>query len=205
MVLFIGSTVIFRKCLKSSCEQRVLLVGCNVSTKADFGFRDCHTVIMVLMSISLISNLMFSLSWLISFSAGPGAPIITTDNTVIINVNTGKPVIAPIGAKITTVVNATVIMRCPNQGSPQPVVTWNHDQRFIAPGGKYLMNESSLVIRGVRLKDAGRYKCTASNRFGRDVESLYLTVAGKDVVPLDSTLLSRYFLFHEVVEFSFFF
>ena len=150
------------------------------------------------MSISLISNLMFSLGWLISFSTGPGAPIITTDNTVIINVNTGKPVIAPIGAKITTVVNATVIMKCPNQGSPQPVVTWNHDQRFIAPGGKYLMNESSLVIRGVRLKDAGRYKCTASNRFGRDVESLYLTVTGKDVVPLDSTLLSRYFLFHEV-------
>ena len=157
------------------------------------------------MSISLISNLMFSLSWLISFSAGPGAPIITTDNTVIINVNTGKPVIAPIGAEITTVVNATVIMKCPNQGSPQPVVTWNHEQRFIAPGGKYLMNESSLVIRGVRLKDAGRYKCTASNRFGRDVESLYLTVTGKDVVPLDSTLLSRNFLFHEVVEFSFFF
>ena len=67
------------------------------------------------------------------------------------------------------------------------------------------MNESSLVIRGVRLKDAGGYKCTASNRFGRDVESLYLTVTGKDVVPLDSTLLSRNFLFHEVMDFHFFF
>ena len=100
------------------------------------------------------------------------------DRRVIVDVSSSKPIIAPIGSKITTVVNATVIMTCPNQGSPQPTVTWNHDQKFIIPGGKYSMNESSLVIRGVRLKHAGSYQCTASNKFGRDVESLSLTVIG---------------------------
>lgn len=40
------------------------------------------------------------------------------------------------------------------------------------------MSESSLVVRGVRLQDAGSYQCTASNLFGRDVESLSLTITG---------------------------
>ena len=111
------------------------------------------------------------------------------DRRVIVDVNSSKPVIAPIGAKITTVVNATVIMTCPNQGSPQPTVTWNHDQRFIIPGGKYSMNGSSLAIRGVRLKDAGSYQCTASNKFGRDVESLSLTVTG-NVTAVKRSLIS---------------
>ena len=112
------------------------------------------------------------------FYTGPGGPIISPERRFIVDVNSSKPVIAPIGANVTTVVNATVIMTCPSQGSPQPTVTWNHDQQFVVPGGRYSMNESSLVISGVRLEDAGKYQCTASNRFGRDVESLSLTVTG---------------------------
>lgn len=40
------------------------------------------------------------------------------------------------------------------------------------------MNETALMIRGVRLDDAGRYECTALNIFGRDAESLLLAVTG---------------------------
>lgn len=113
-----------------------------------------------------------------SFHTGPGGPVILPDRRVIVDVNGSKPVIAPVGANITTVVNATVIMTCPNKGSPKPTVTWSHHQRFIVPGRRYVMNESSLVIRGVRLQDEGSYQCTASNPFGRDVESLSLSITG---------------------------
>ena len=40
------------------------------------------------------------------------------------------------------------------------------------------MNETSLMIRDVRLDDAGRFECTALNVFGRDAESLLLAVTG---------------------------
>lgn len=40
------------------------------------------------------------------------------------------------------------------------------------------MNDTTLIIREVRLDDAGRYDCTASNSFGRDVQSLSLDVTG---------------------------
>ncbi|XP_068741513.1 hemicentin-1-like isoform X2 [Montipora capricornis] len=120
---------------------------------------------------------------------GPGGPEIFSDKRVIVDVNSSKPVMAPVGANITTVVNATVIMKCPNKGTPKPTVSWSHNQRFIFPRGRFFTNKSSLVIRGVRLSDAGSYQCTASNIFGRDIESLSLTVA---VPPLISNVRGKF-------------
>lgn len=40
------------------------------------------------------------------------------------------------------------------------------------------MNGTALMIREVRLDDAGRYECTALNIFGRETESLLLAVTG---------------------------
>ena len=56
------------------------------------------------------------------------------------------------------------------------------------------MNESSLVIRGVRLQHEGSYQCTASNPFGRDVESLSLTIAG-NVTGYGTKQDTRYILY----------
>ena len=109
---------------------------------------------------------------------------------MIVDFNSSKPVMAPVGANITTVANATVVMKCPNKGTPKPTVSWSYNQRFILPGGRFVMNGSSLVVRGVRLADAGSYQCRASNIYGRDVESLALTVAGTSSF-LDLMLLSE--------------
>lgn len=126
------------------------------------------------------------------FSTGPGRPIILSHRINIVDVDSSKPVVIPIGSNLTTVANATVVMMCPAKGSPQPTVTWKHEGRFIVPGGhqRYQMNETALMIRGVRLDDGGRYECTALNIFGRDAESLLLAVTGnmatlhKTVFPL---------------------
>lgn len=111
------------------------------------------------------------------FSTGPGRPVILSHKINIIDVDSSKPVVVPIGANVTTIVNATVVITCPTKGSPQPTVTWKHDGRFIVPG-RYQMNGTALMIREVRLDDAGRYECTALNIFGRETESLLLAVTG---------------------------
>ena len=109
---------------------------------------------------------------------GPGRPVITSHKINITDVDSSKPIVVPIGANVTTIVNATVVITCPTKGSPQPVVTWKHDGRFIVAGARYQVNDSALIITEVRLDDAGRYECTASNRFGRDVQSLSLDITG---------------------------
>ena len=109
---------------------------------------------------------------------GPGRPVISSQKINITDVDSSKPVVVPIGANVTTIVNATVIITCPNKGSPQPIVTWKHDRRFIVAGARYQVNDTALIIRDVRLNEAGRYECTASNRFGRDVQSLSLDITG---------------------------
>lgn len=116
--------------------------------------------------------------------------MILVDKRVIVDVNSSKPVMAPVGATITTVVNATVVMKCPNKGTPKPRVSWSYNQRFKLPGGRFVTNGSSLLVRGIRLSDAGSYQCTASNIYGRDVESLALTVAGNSSF-FDLMLLSE--------------
>ena len=116
--------------------------------------------------------------------------MILVDKRVIVDVNSSKPVIAPVGASITTVANATVVMKCPNKGTPKPTVSWSHNQRFILPGRRFVVNGSSLVVRGVRLADAGSYQCRAFNKYGRDVESLTLKVAGNSSF-FDLMLLSE--------------
>ena len=84
----------------------------------------------------------------------------------------------PIGASLTTVVNATVVISCPYQGTPRPDIMWRHNQRAIVPGLKYNMSRSSLIISTVQLEDGGSYACIASSKFGRDSKTLNLTVTG---------------------------
>lgn len=111
-------------------------------------------------------------------TTGPGRPVISSQEINITDVDSSKPVVVPIGASVTTIVNATVVITCPTKGSPQPVVTWKHDGRFIVAGARFQVNDTALIIREVRLNDAGRYECIASNRFGRDVQSLSLDITG---------------------------
>ena len=110
--------------------------------------------------------------------SGPGRPVISSRKINITDVDSSKPVVVPIGANVTTIVNATVIITCPTTGSPPPVVTWKHERTFIVAGARYQVNDTALIIREIRLDDAGRYECTASNRFGRDVQSLALDITG---------------------------
>ena len=105
-------------------------------------------------------------------------PVILSNKVNLVDVNNSKPVVIPIGANMTTVINATIIMKCVTEGSPTPTVSWNHNGRLITTGDRHQVNHTALMIENVQLGDAGRYDCIATNRFGRDDESLLLTITG---------------------------
>ena len=50
--------------------------------------------------------------------------------------------------------------------------------RLLGPRIEHSNRSSTLVISGIDRRDAGIYKCMASNRFGSDTQSVLLSVRG---------------------------
>lgn len=69
------------------------------------------------------------------------------------------------------------------RGYPEPQVTWHRNGQTITNGGRFLLDGGvrgtfSLVIRGVREEDKGKYTCEASNGSGARQVTVELTVEG---------------------------
>ena len=76
---------------------------------------------------------------------------------------------------------ATVELRCPAIGNPQPTITWRKNHRAIAIDGiKFKQkNTGALVISSLLPLDSGTYLCTAKNPTGQDFLILTLHVYSK--------------------------
>ena len=61
---------------------------------------------------------------------------------------------------------------CTESGDPEPNVTWTKN-------GTYFVNNNTLIINNVTLKDAGQYGCTAKNRAGKINATVWIEVLGK--------------------------
>ena len=61
---------------------------------------------------------------------------------------------------------------CTESGDPEPNVTWTKN-------GTYFVNNNTLTINNVTLKDAGQYGCTAENRAGKMITTVWIDVLGK--------------------------
>ena len=59
---------------------------------------------------------------------------------------------------------------CSSNGLPEPSYTIMHN------GSITVSNQSTSIIREVKSRDAGTYKCIATNRLGSDSDSKNLTV-----------------------------
>ena len=62
---------------------------------------------------------------------------------------------------------------CTESGDPEPNVTWTKN-------GSYFVNNNTLTINNVTLKDAGQYGCTAENRAGKINATLSIDVIGNE-------------------------
>ena len=61
---------------------------------------------------------------------------------------------------------------CTKSGDPEPNVTWTKN-------GTYFINNNTLTFNNVTLKDAGQYGCTAENRAGKIIATVWIDVLGR--------------------------
>ena len=61
---------------------------------------------------------------------------------------------------------------CTESGDPEPNVTWTKNEICF-------VNNNTLIIKSVTLKDAGRYGCTAENRARKINATVWIDVLGK--------------------------
>ena len=129
-------------------------------------------------------------NWSWSLVLGPRRPIILSVPSHVVDVDVSRPVEVSIGSRLTTAANATVVIACPAKGSPEPTISWSHNQRPVVPGGKYSISEHglSLTVRNVTRDDEGRVECRATNVAGNTSSSLKMQLAGKKCFSLNLSL-----------------
>ena len=83
-----------------------------------------------------------------------------------------RPSIVPL--KNMTVVNGeTVSLFCDASGRPEPLVSWTQ----VSTGNKQF--NKTWRITDFRERDIGEYRCDASNVYGEDSKSTFISLQGK--------------------------
>ncbi|XP_015775123.1 PREDICTED: peroxidasin homolog [Acropora digitifera] len=86
---------------------------------------------------------------------------------------------------VTVYLHSLSSITCTESGDPEPNVTWTRN-------GTYFVNNNTLTINNVTLKDAGQYGCTAENRAGKINATIWIDVTAfpvVDVYPRNQTVL----------------
>ena len=67
--------------------------------------------------------------------------------------------------KTTVNESQTAILKCVADGNPTPQVTWSKLNSSL-PAGRHMITSSALIVKDVRSKDDGVYRCRAENLLG---------------------------------------
>ncbi|CAJ0591189.1 unnamed protein product [Cylicocyclus nassatus] len=91
-------------------------------------------------------------------------PVVHTNSSDAMSISPSDPtlVIAP---PLSSSRESTAHIRCPIYAYPHPEVVWYKDGMPIEPSAKIAQHKNSLEISALEDKDAGMYRCVASNEF----------------------------------------
>ncbi|CAF0824612.1 unnamed protein product, partial [Didymodactylos carnosus] len=102
-----------------------------------------------------------------------------TTHTVMLNINI-PPVIMTdeSGTAIKTTVGQDLILSCPTNGLPRPVLTWHKEDIQIWQDHRTFFNDdhTQLTVRNVQTTDHGTFRCTATNKAGKSEKIFVVTV-----------------------------
>lgn len=82
------------------------------------------------------------------------------------------PSIVPL-KNVTVVYGRTVNLFCDASGRPEPLVSWTQ----VSTGNKQF--NKAWIITDFRERDIGEYRCDASNAYGKDSKSTFISLHGK--------------------------
>ncbi|KAF1373009.1 hypothetical protein PFLUV_G00255900 [Perca fluviatilis] len=74
--------------------------------------------------------------------------------------------------------SSSVILSCPSEGVPTPIITWYKDERALSQGSGIVIStaDGTLHIDRITVEDQGMYTCQATNERGSAESSAYIWV-----------------------------
>ncbi|TDG97301.1 hypothetical protein EPR50_G00224400 [Perca flavescens] len=74
--------------------------------------------------------------------------------------------------------SSSVILSCPSEGVPTPIITWYKDERALSQGSGIVISTAAgtLHIDRITVEDQGMYTCQATNERGSAESSAYIWV-----------------------------
>ena len=85
-----------------------------------------------------------------------------------------------IGDNVTAASNTTITIKCPVSGVPTPSITWTKNGVDIdSVKALSITADNSLVLKGTKIEDGGKYTCSAQSKFGKDDISSVVRIIGK--------------------------
>ena len=77
--------------------------------------------------------------------------------------------------KVTVIEGNPLLLVCEAEGFPVPIITWTKNGKLLTDNE----NKTKFIINDASKKDAGKYKCEASNSAGRASYTSTVEVTGK--------------------------
>ena len=121
----------------------------------------------------------YFITWYLTYSVDLEKPrILVLQPPPVVSIGDGRPLITPVGSRITELTGTKLTLTCPTEGLPRPKITWRKDGVVLS--GRYVIDKTgSLTIQIAQVNDTGKFTCSAQNEVGVDEVSSLIDILGK--------------------------
>lgn len=88
-----------------------------------------------------------------------------------------------IGSTLKTLTQTPITIKCTATGLSTPSYTWSKNSAPIKSSRKFQVSQGGkeLTLRDVTMDDSGIYRCTATNKAGKDTAKSPILLTGKEI------------------------